>query len=168
MLKKFYKEAYVEKLKQFKKRIVSLFMAVIMFLGCFGYALGQSDTANAATDNLAMKINKNGDIVWSTENHVNPNSEKRFHTIGWNFTIIRDGKTFKHEQILLENESRLNYMGSADSNNKNYILVEPGTSMCDVEEKKKQPDPTMKVTILVPLTFRMKKKKIKAPKAKKK
>lgn len=157
-----------QKLKIFRKRLVSVFMALIMFLGCFSFALGQSDTANAATNNLAMKVNKNGDIVWSTENHVNPNSEKRFHTIGWNFTIIRDGKTFKHEQILLENESRLNYMGSADSNNKNYILVEPGTSMCDVEEKKKQPDPTMKVTILVPLTFRMKKKKIKAPKAKKK
>lgn len=158
----------MEKLKQFKKRIVSLFMAVIMFLGCFGYALGQSDTANAATDSLAMKINKNGDIVWSTVSHANPNSGKSFHTIGWNFTIIRDGKTFKHEQIMLENDSRLNYTGSADSNNKNYILVELGTSKCDVEKKKKQPDPTMKVTILVPLTFRMKKKKNKSPKSEEK
>lgn len=157
-----------QKLKIFRKRLVSVFMALIMFLGCFSFALGQSDTANAATNNLAMKVNKNGDIVWSTVSHANPNSGKRFHTIGWNFTIIRDGKTFKHEQIMLEKDSRLSYMGSADSNNKNYILVEPGTSKCDVEEKKKQPDPTMKVTILVPLTFRMKKKKIRAPKAKKK
>lgn len=157
-----------QKLKVFRKRLVSVFMALIMFLGCFSFALGQSDTANAATNNLAMKVNKNGDIVWSTVSHANPNSGKRFHTIGWNFTIIRDGKTFKHEQIMLEKDSRLSYMGSADSNNKNYILVEPGTSMCDVEEKKKQPDPTMKVTILVPLTFRTKKKKIRAPKAKKK
>lgn len=112
----------MEKVKRFKKRIVSLFMAVIMFLGCFGYALGQSDTAQAATDNLAMKVNKNGDIVWSTVSHANPNSGKRFHTIGWNFTIIRDGKTFKHEQIMLENDSRLSYTGSADSSRMSYVL----------------------------------------------
>lgn len=146
-----------QKMQQFKKRMVSLLMAAIMFLGCFGYALGQSETVQAAMSS-PMRISKNGNIVWGTTSHANPNSGTRFHTVGWSFTIIRDGKTFKHVQIMLEKDSRLSYMGSADSNNKNYILVEPATSMCDVEVKKKQPDPTMKVTILVPLTFRMKKK----------
>ena len=80
------------KLKIFKKRFVSVFMAVILFLGCFGYALGQSDTANAATDNLAMKVNKNGDIVWSTVSHANPNSGKRFHTMNY---ILMEPETSK-------------------------------------------------------------------------
>ena len=82
----------MEKVKRFKKRIVSLFMALIMFFGCFGYALGQSDTANAATDNLAMKVNKNGDIVWSTVSHANPNSGKRFHTMNY---ILMEPETSK-------------------------------------------------------------------------
>ena len=80
------------KLKIFKKRFVSVFMAAILFLGCLGYALGQSDTANAATDNLAMKVNKNGDIVWSTVSHANPNSGKRFHTMNY---ILMEPETSK-------------------------------------------------------------------------
>lgn len=59
----------MEKVKRFKKRIVSLFMALIMFFGCFGYALGQSDTANAATSS-PMRVSSNGNIVWGTTSHL--------------------------------------------------------------------------------------------------
>lgn len=120
----------MEKVKQFKKRIVSLFMALIMFFGCFGYALGQSDTANAATSS-PMRVSSNGNIVWGTTSHANPNSGKRFHTM-------------------------------------NNILMEPETSKCGDEERKKQLDPTMAVTILVSVSIEIKQKKSKRRKNKKK
>lgn len=59
------------KLKIFKKRFISVFMAVILFLGCFGYALGQSETAQAAISS-PMRISKDGSIVWGTTSHANP------------------------------------------------------------------------------------------------
>ena len=83
-----------EKVKRFKKRIISAMMALVMLLGCCGYTFTQSDTVKAAMSS-PMEINKDGDIVWGTISHANPDSGKRFHTVGWNFTIIRDGKTYK-------------------------------------------------------------------------
>ena len=111
----------MEKVKRFKKRIVSLFMALIMFFGCFGYALGQSDTANAATSS-PMRVSSNGNIVWGTTSHANPDSGKRFHTVGWSFTIIRDGKTYKHEKVSLSDKSKIKTVGSSDSSRMNYTL----------------------------------------------
>lgn len=81
-----------QKLKIFRKRLVSVFMALIMLLGCFSFALGQSDTAKAATTDLSMKINRNGDIVWSTVSHANPNSGKRVHTMNY---ILMEPETSK-------------------------------------------------------------------------
>lgn len=111
----------MEKVKRFKKRIVSLFMALIMFFGCFGYALGQSDTANAATSS-PMRVSSNGNIVWGTTSHANPDSGKRFHTVGWSFTIIRDGKTYKHEKVSLSDKSKIKTVGSSDSSTMSYTL----------------------------------------------
>lgn len=79
------------KLKIFKKRFVSVFMAAILFLGCFGYALGQSETAQAAISS-PMRISKDGSIVWGTTSHANPNSGKRFHTMNY---ILMEPETSK-------------------------------------------------------------------------
>ena len=118
------------KLKIFKKRFISVFMAVILFLGCFGYALGQSETAQAAISS-PMRISKDGSIVWGTTSHANPNSGKRFHTM-------------------------------------NYILMEPETSKCGDEERKKQFEQKKTVTILVSVSKESKQKKSKRKKKKKK
>ena len=79
------------KLKIFKKRFVSVFMALIMFFGCFGYALGKSETAQAAISS-PMRIAKDGSIVWGTTSHANPNSGKRFHTMNY---ILMEPETSK-------------------------------------------------------------------------
>ena len=79
------------KTKIFKKRFVSVFMAAILFLGCLGYALGQSETAQAAISS-PMRISKDGSIVWGTTSHANPNSGKRFHTMNY---ILMEPETSK-------------------------------------------------------------------------
>lgn len=110
-----------EKVKRFKKRIISALMALVMLLGCCGYTFTQSDTVKAAMSS-PMEINKDGDIVWGTISHANPNSGKRFHTVGWNFTIIRDGKTYKTEKVMLSDKSKIKTSGSADSSRMSYVL----------------------------------------------
>lgn len=110
-----------EKVKRFKKRIISAMMALVMLLGCCGYTFTQSDTVKAAMSS-PMEINKDGDIVWGTISHANPDSGKRFHTVGWNFTIIRDGKTYKTEKVMLSDKSKIKTSGSADSSRMSYVL----------------------------------------------
>lgn len=110
-----------EKVKRFKKRIISALMALVMLLGCCGYTFTQSDTVKAAMSS-PMEINKDGDIVWGTISHANPDSGKRFHTVGWNFTIIRDGKTYKTEKVMLSDKSKIKTSGSADSSRMSYVL----------------------------------------------
>lgn len=110
-----------EKVKRFKKRIISALMALVMLLGCCGYTFTQSDTVKAAMSS-PMEINKDGDIIWGTISHANPNSGKRFHTVGWNFTIIRDGKTYKTEKVMLSDKSKIKTSGSADSSRMSYVL----------------------------------------------
>lgn len=110
-----------EKVKRFKKRIISALMALVMLLGCCGYTFAQSDTVKAAMSS-PMEINKDGDIVWGTISHANPDSGKRFHTVGWNFTIIRDGKTYKTEKVMLSDKSKIKTSGSADSSRMSYVL----------------------------------------------
>ena len=110
-----------EKVKRFKKRIISALMALVMLLGCCGYTFTQSDTVKAAMSS-PMEINKDGDIVWGTISHANPDSGKRFHTVGWNFTIIRDGKTDKTEKVMLSDKSKIKTSGSADSSRMSYVL----------------------------------------------
>ena len=109
------------KIKSFKKRIISAVMALVMLLGCCGYVFAQSDTAKAAMSS-PMRINKDGDIVWGTTSHANPDSGKRFHTTGWIFTIIRDGKTYKNEKVMLTDKSKIKTTGSADSSRMNYVF----------------------------------------------
>ena len=110
-----------EKVKRFKKSIISALMALVMLLGCCGYTFTQSDTVKAAMSS-PMEINKDGDIVWGTISHANPDSGKRFHTVGWNFTIIRDGKTYKTEKVMLSDKSKIKTTGSADSSRMSYVL----------------------------------------------
>lgn len=110
-----------EKVKRFKKRIISALMALVMLLGCCGYTFTQSDTVKAAMSS-PMEINKDGDIVWGTTSHANPDSGKRFHTTGWNFTIIRDGKTYKQEKVMLTDKSKIKTTGSSDSSRMSYVL----------------------------------------------
>lgn len=110
-----------EKVKRFKKRIISAMMALVMLLGCCGYTFTQSDTVKAAMSS-PMEINKDGDIVWGTTSHANPDSGKRFHTTGWNFTIIRDGKTYKQEKVMLTDKSKIKTTGSSDSSRMSYVL----------------------------------------------
>lgn len=110
-----------EKVKRFKKRIISALMALVMLLGCCGYMFTQSDTVKAAMSS-PMEINKDGDIIWGTISHANPNSGKRFHTVGWNFTIIRDGKTYKTEKVMLSDKSKIKTSGSTDSSRMSYVL----------------------------------------------
>ena len=110
-----------EKVKRFKKRIISALMALVVLLGCCGYTFTQSDTVKAAMSS-PMEINKDGDIVWGTTSHANPDSGKRFHTTGWNFTIIRDGKTYKQEKVMLTDKSKIKTTGSSDSSRMSYVL----------------------------------------------
>ena len=110
-----------EKVKRIKKRIISALMALVILLGCCGYTFTQSDTVKAAMSS-PMEINKDGDIVWGTISHANPDSGKRFHTVGWNFTIIRDGKTYKTEKVMLSDKSKIKTSGSADSSRMSYVL----------------------------------------------
>lgn len=109
------------KIKCFKKRIISAVMALMMLLGCCGYTFVQSDIAKAAMSS-PMRINKDGDIVWGTTSHANPDSGKRFHTTGWNFTIIRDGKTYKQEKVMLTDKSKIKTTGSSDSGSMSYVF----------------------------------------------
>lgn len=94
-------------------------MAGFMFLGCFGFALGQSDTAQAATSS-PMRVSQDGSIVWGTTSHANPDSGVRFHTIGWNFTIIRDGEHCEADSISWkrgDREGKLASQSEDDSSN---------------------------------------------------
>lgn len=55
------------KFKILKKRFASFFMALIMLFGCFGYIMGASESAEAASVDLSMEIDEDGEVCLTSQ-----------------------------------------------------------------------------------------------------
>lgn len=105
-------------------RLLSVMMALTLVVATVSWP--QSKETVMAAEDLDMEINSDGYITWTTTAPTNTSSGKRFHTIGWYFTVYeyKDGtntiKQSSRQDLYLPLE-RLTHTGDKTSKKMTYI-----------------------------------------------
>lgn len=105
-------------------RLLSVLMALTLIVATIAWP--QSAEMVMAAEDLDMEINSDGYITWTTTTEANISTGKRFHTIGWYFTVFeyKDGtntiKQSSRQDLYLPLE-RLTHTGDKTSKKMTYI-----------------------------------------------